>query len=191
MKARRKHQKTPHFPGLALAFLLGSMAGPGPSLSAQEAGPGDLVDRIMEEGMHRSRAPELYTYLNTVIGPRLAGTPAFKRAADWAAETLETWGMEDVHLEAWEFGRGWTLEGFTLELRTPRYFPLTGYPEAWTPATEGPVEGTPVYVGDKTMEELEEIRGSLQGAIVLTAPPQTEFISESELSETENNIDQG
>ena len=32
----------------------------------------------------------------------------------------------------------------------PRYFPLTGFPEAWTPSTDGMVLARPVYVGDKT-----------------------------------------
>ena len=40
--------------------------------------------------------------------------------------------MENVHLESWEFGRGWTLDHFTLEMVEPRYFPMIGYPEAWT-----------------------------------------------------------
>jgi hypothetical protein len=86
--------------------------------------------------------------------------------------------MENVHLEAWDFGRGWTLERLTLEMTEPRYFPLIGYPEAWTPSTAGEIVATPVYVGDKTVEELEGLRDQLSGSIALIAPPQTDFIRE-------------
>jgi hypothetical protein len=30
-------------------------------------------------------------------------------------------GFDDVHLEPWEFGRGWQLEKLTVEMVEPRY----------------------------------------------------------------------
>ena len=141
----------------------------------------DTTKRIMEEGLQSTETLALYTYLTDVIGPRLAGTPAFKRSADWAVERLRGWGLDDVHLESFEFGRGWTLEGLTLEMTEPRYFPLTGFPEAWTPSTDGELLGKPIYVGDKTAEEMELLRPQLAGAVVLTTPPQPEFITEDRL----------
>jgi hypothetical protein len=141
----------------------------------------DMAQRIIEEGLERSEVVGMYNLLTNVIGPRLTATPAYKESADWAVQRLRAWGLEDVHLETWEFGRGWTLEGLTLEMIEPRYFPLIGYPEAWTPSTEGEIVSTPVFVGDKTAEELQELRPSLAGAIVLTMPPQTQFIKEDRL----------
>ena len=117
---------------------------------------------------------EIFNVLTNVIGPRLTATPAYKAAADWSAGQLQAWGVSNVHLEEWPFGRGWTLEGLTLEMTAPRYFPLTGYPEAWTPSTRGELVGQPVYVGDKTAEQIARL--SLSGAIVLTQPPQPAFI---------------
>ena len=73
------------------------------------------------------------------IGPRLTGSPEYKRAADWARETLAKWGLTNARLEAFEFGRGWELEKFTIEMVEPRYMPLLGYPEAWSPSTSGEV----------------------------------------------------
>jgi len=151
-----------------VSLLTGLFLGLAASAGAQERADLDMTARIIDEGLHRSEALAMYTHLTDVIGPRLAGTPAFKRAADWAVARLDGWGLDDVHLESWEFGRGWTLEGFTLEMTEPRYFPLVGYPEAWTPSTDGEILGTPVYVGDKTAEEIES---SAPRSMSATRPP--------------------
>ena len=45
----------------------------------------------------------------------------------------------------------------------PRYFPLEGYPEAWTPSTRGVLASTPVYLGDKTAEQIKAWKGIVQG----------------------------
>lgn len=144
-----------------------------------------VIDRIKEEGLERSEVLAMYTHLTDAIGPRLSGTPAFKRAADWSVKKLEGWGLGGVHLETWQFGRGWTLEGFTLEMTKPRYFPLTGYPEAWTPSTDGEVLSTPVYVGDKSRDQVASLGPKLRGSIVLTTPPQYRFITEDRLQPAE------
>ena len=150
-------------------------------LGAQE--PVDLVmiERIKAEGLERSEVMEHFNYLTNVIGPRLSATPAYKRAADWGVMKFEEWGLENAHLESWDFGRGWTLEGLTLEMRSPRYFPLFGYPEAWTPSTDGIVEGPPVYIGDWTTDDLRTRGSELRGKAVLIAQPQEGFIEEDRL----------
>lgn len=162
---------------LTASLLLGSI----PKAGAQEAADLEITKRIIEEGLQRSEVVGMYTHLANVIGPRLAGGPAFKKAADWSVERLQGWELSNVHLESWDFGRGWTLEGLTLEMLEPRYFPLTGFPEAWTPSTDGQILVTPIYVGDKTAEEMERLRPQLAGAVVLTTPPQLDFITEDRL----------
>ena len=151
------------------------------SATAQEPVDLETISRIKDEGLQRSEVLAAYNMFTNVIGPRLTATPAFKAAADYAVQTLDSWGLENAHLESWEFGRGWTLEGLTLEMTAPRYFPIVGYPEAWTPSTNGELLATPIYVGDKTAEELEQLRPQLRGAIVLLTPPQLEFIKEDRL----------
>lgn len=150
-------------------------------LKAQEIPDPDLIEKIKDEGLNRSQVLGLYTHLTDAIGPRLAGGPAFKEAADWAVANLRGWELDDVHLEAWEFGRGWTLEGMTLEMVEPRYFPLTGFPDAWTPSTDGTILSTPIYLGDKTAEEIQALGPTISGSVVLTTPPQYEFIDEDRL----------
>ncbi len=151
------------------------LAGPA-TVRGQEPVDLDMVARIRAEGLERSNALALFEHMTTVIGPRLTASPAYRQAADWARDRLAAWSLANARLEPFAFGRGWSLEGLTLEMRTPHYFPLTGYPEAWTPATRGTVEGVPVYVGDRSAEQVWAIREQLRGAIVLAQPPQYTFI---------------
>jgi hypothetical protein len=135
-----------------------------------------MIARIRAEGLERSRVLSLYNHLTNVIGPRLTGSPAYKQSADWARAQFEGYGLAHAHLEAFAFGRGWTLEKLTLEMTAPRYFPLIGYPQAWTPATRGVIEGVPVFVGDRTAEQVRAMAARIRGAIILPLPPQSNFI---------------
>ena len=96
-----------------------------------------MIGKLQEESRAHSQVLETYRTLTDEIGPRLTGSPAFKRAVDWTRDRFTQWGMSNVTVESWPFGRGWTLEKLTLEMTQPRYFPLEGYPEAWSPSTRG------------------------------------------------------
>ena len=104
----------------------------------------------VRKGPTDSKAVAYFDHFVTVVGPRLTGSPAHKAAADWAREQLAAAGLSNAHLEPFEFGRGWELTGFTLEMTSPRYMPLIGYPEAWSAPTDGVLEGTPLFIGDKS-----------------------------------------
>jgi carboxypeptidase Q len=142
---------------------------------AQEPIDRELIAKIRDEGLNRSQAQETFSHFTEVIGPRLTGSPAYKAAAEWARDKLKEWGLQQPRLEAWEFGRGWTLEKFTVEMLEPRYLPLIGYPEAWSPSTPGEIVAAPLFLGDKTIEAIEPLRGKLKGAIVMSQPIQTSF----------------
>jgi carboxypeptidase Q len=153
---------------------------------AQERVDVDMIARIKDEALSRSSVMQVFNVYTNIIGPRLTGTPALKQAMDWSLERVTDWGLENAHLESWEFGRGWTLEGLTLEMTTPRYFPLIGYPEAWTPSTDGVTAGQPVYIGGKTADEIRAMASELRGRIVLAYQPQPEFIVNDRLQPTES-----
>ena len=87
-----------------------------------------------------SRAMEIFQHLVTDIGPRLTNSPAHRRAVEWTVEQMTALGLANVHAEAWEFGRGWTLDRFSAEMLAPRYMPLIGYPKGWSPSTAGRLE---------------------------------------------------
>ena len=153
-----------------------------PVLGAQEPVDQAMIARIKEEGLQRSRVEQTFNQLTNVIGPRLTGSPAYKRAADWSADELKRYGLSAVHLESFPFGRGWTLEKLLLEMVEPYYFPLTGYPEAWSPSTRGELFATPVYIGNLPDSTAVRARAAdLKDAIVLLTQPQTEFITRDRL----------
>src|SRR5580765_4352863 len=88
--------------------------------AAQPPTDRDVLARIRAEGMDRSQAAAVFNHLTIDIGPRLTASPAHKRAAEWTRDRLASYGLADVHLEPWQFGRGWTLEKLTIELVEPR-----------------------------------------------------------------------
>ena len=154
----------------ALGFTL--LAANAPSVAAQERIDREMIGKLQEESRAHSQVLETYRTLTDDIGPRLTGSPGFKRAVDWTRDRLAKWGMANVTVESWPFGRGWTLEKLTLEMAQPRYFPLEGYPEAWSPSTRGLLNTTPIYLGDKTADQIKALGPKLKGAIVLPQPPQ-------------------
>jgi carboxypeptidase Q len=153
-------------PCLAIVVVMGAVA----AAAAQVSVDSDAVRRIREEGLTRSEAPALFAALVDDIGPRLTGSIEYKRSADWARSTLEKWGLEHARLEAFPFGRGWQLDYFAIEMIEPRYMPLTGFPEAWTPPTPGDVIAIPTVTAGKTADEITAMRGALKGGIVLAQP---------------------
>ncbi len=165
---------TRRFSPLLIAMTVLSCAG----LGAQEPVDREMVERITAEGSQRSRVAELFNHFTNVIGGRLTASPAHREAVEYARGRLEDWGLDNVHLEAWEFGRGWTLERFSVEMLEPRYMPMIGYPLGWSPSTNGRLVARPVFLGDATPETLAERAGTLGGAIVLTRPIQSEFVRE-------------
>ena len=158
-----------------------------PAYVARAQDPTALA-RIRDEGTNRSHALELFDHLTTVIGPRLTASPAFKQSVDWAARKLRDYGLSNVHLEPWPFGRGWTLDGQIAEMTAPRYMPLIAYAEAWSPPTNGIVQGKPVYIGDlANADSVRAHAAAIRGAIVLATKPQDVFITKDRLQPTEHD----
>ena len=145
--------------------------------AGQQPADAEMVAAIRGEELHHSTASELFYTLTDSLGPRLSGSPSYDKAARWAVERFRQWGLANPHLEPFPFGRAWTLEKLTTEMTAPRYMPLLAYADAWSPSTSGVVTGTPVYVGDSTAEEIDALGNRLRHAIVLTARPQTEYLS--------------
>ncbi len=136
----------------------------------------DTFAKIRAEAMERSQATPVFDEFTVSIGPRLTASPAHKHAAEFARERLASYGLENARLEPFHFGRGWTLEHLTIELTEPRYFPLIGYADAWSPSTSGEIVGAPAWIGGKSPEEVAAMSAQLKGAIVMTDPIMTNFI---------------
>lgn len=161
--------------------LLTSATMPFAALSAQEPVDRAIIDRIVAEANDRSKVGETFNHFTNIICGRLAGSRAHKQSAEYARTKLGEWGMKDSHLEAFLFGRGWELEQFTLEMTAPRYFPLTGFPEAWTPSAKSAASAPAIYLGEKTAAEIEAMGDKLKGAIILAQKPQLAFVRKDRL----------
>jgi hypothetical protein len=141
--------------------------------SAQSGDP--TLARIRSEGLERSQAQSTFDYLTVNIGPRLTASPAHKRAVEWTRQRLASYGLANVHVEPWKFGRGWELQKLTVEMLEPRYLPLIGYADGWSATTSGEIVAAPVLVAGKSPEEIAAY-GRLKGAVVLTQPMMANFV---------------
>lgn len=160
---------------LLTAFIICFCLFASPAAAVQEPLDRDIIAKIRDEGLNRSQVYETFTHLTEDIGPRLTGSPAYKAAAEWAQTKLKEYGLENPRLEAWDFGRGWTMDKFSIEMVEPRYMPLIGYPEAWSASTAGEITASPIFLGDKKQEDIAQMRDKLKGAIVMSQPIQTSF----------------
>ena len=145
----------------------------GPALRAGSE-PINYVDinKIKAEGLQRSQAMALASWLTDVYAPRLTGSPGFQRAADWTIAKMKEWGLVNVKVEPWVnrngFERGWTNDKYYVAAVTPERFPIPGTPTAWTPGTDGPVSGEVVLVTATSEAELAQYKGKLRGKWILT-----------------------
>ncbi len=180
---------------LATTFVLGL------PLTAQvtsERVDHEAVYKIKDEGFQRSQVMETMSYLTDVYGPRLTGSPNYKTAAEWTMKKLTEWGLVNVALEPFEFGRGWSNERFAAHVVAPQHYPLIGYAKAWTPGTDGPVRGDVVMGVVENEGDMEKLKGTLRGKIVLSQPmrevkasftPLADRYDEKELAELEQDED--
>ncbi|VXB75236.1 Peptidase [Luteimonas sp. 9C] len=129
----------------------------------------DVVAQIRHEAFNRSQVAANLKELTETIGPRLTNSPAYVRSSAWARDKLTGYGLTNAHDEVYDpaFGRGWEFRTSRVELITPRELPIHALPKAWTPGTDGPVEGELVRASFKTIEDIEKQRGKLAGKIVL------------------------
>ena len=144
-------------------------------LLAQQSVDLDILAKIREEANSRSQILRTIHVLSDVYGPRLTGTPNLKAAGEWSTKTMESWGLVDGHLEAWDFGQpGWANERFSAHLVSPVKDTLVGEVVAWTPGTNGRIVAQAFQLevpDDPTTEELTaylaSVKADVRGKIVL------------------------
>jgi hypothetical protein len=149
-------------------------------LHSQEPVDLSVIQRIKAEAFENSKVMDHEFYLADVYGPRLTNSPGYKAAGDWVVKRLEEYGLTKVREESWgPFGRSWNYTHYAGHMVEPQYQPLIGFPMAWTPGTDGAVQGEAIYARLDTDADLEKWRGKLKGKVVLTmAPKQLSMILE-------------
>jgi carboxypeptidase Q len=162
----------------AIALALTSILVLVPPLTrAQQAGDSAarakaLDQQIVSESKQGSELMANIGHLSDIIGPRLTGSAAVKRANDWTEGKMKAYGLSNVHLEPWLLPEGWERQkanGRILEPDNGRKLSLAAL--GWTPSTPGKVEGEVVVMTANNAAELEAFRGKLKGKIVLSGPP--------------------
>ncbi|MGB4246075.1 MAG: hypothetical protein WBJ75_00045, partial [Pseudohongiellaceae bacterium] len=131
----------------------------------------DVVTRIRQEGFYRSQVMDTLQHLTDVIGSRLTGSPGMDAANAWTRDKLTEWGLSDARLEGFHFGKGWSFDRVSVHMEAPRKETLIAYPRAWTPGTNGLVQGQVQRITLEDEEDLEEHRGKLAGKILLMEAP--------------------
>src|SRR5690606_36661462 len=126
----------------------------------------DMVARIRQEAFQNSQVMQTLREITEDVGPRLTASPSADKANAWAREKRAGWGMANVHDEPFDFGRGWEFSHSRVEMLAPRAAPLFALPKAWTPGTNGPVEGEAVAATLRSKADFEKYRGKLRGKIV-------------------------
>ncbi len=128
----------------------------------------EALHKIRQEGLKNSHVEELAFRLTDASGPRLTNSPGHKRAGQWAVQQLQEWGLQNAAMEEWgEFGRGWSVDKCYVGMTRPYYMPLICIPKAWSISTKGPIEGMVSLLEISSEEELMELKGKLQGKIIL------------------------
>ena len=146
-----------------------------------------VVNRIKNEAFNHSQVMNYVHYLADENGARLASSPDYRRAAQWAVDELKRSGISEVGFEEFDgFGRSWAWSAISVQMLEPQSTTLIGVPLAWSSGTDGPVTADVVYAplwedsndpGQydliKLAEQIESYksryRGQLGGMIVLLA----------------------
>lgn len=128
--------------------------------------------KLLAEIKTQSEIMANLAYLSDVIGPRLTGSANLKRANDWAAEKMKSYGLENVRLEGYTIPVGWERGTATARLIEPGPGrPLVIASAGWVPGTNGKIVGDVVVLQARNKQDLEKYKGKLKNAIVLRAPP--------------------
>ena len=146
---------------------------------AAQNGSGDMLSRIRKEAMDHSQIMKTMHIFTDLYGPRLTGSPNHKAAADWAVKQMTAWGLENAHLEPWDFKHpGWLNERLTAHLISPVKDPLVCEVLAWTPSTKGTVQANAfqLVLPEKVSQDqlkllLDNYKAKVRGKIVLIGKP--------------------
>jgi carboxypeptidase Q len=149
-----------------------------PILAQSTDGP-DLLAAIRKEATDNSQIMKTMHMLADVYGPRLTGSPNHKNAAEWAMKQMQSWGLQNAHLEPWNFGHpGWLNERLTAHVISPIKDSLVCEVLAWTPSTKGTVQAKAyqLLLPDRPTQEqltaaIEREKGRVRGRIVLVGKP--------------------
>jgi hypothetical protein len=144
-----------------LLALLAGLSLLAPTAHAEEI---DLlvVHRIKQEAFNNSHLMEYMHQLADLNGPRMAGSPGYRKAAETAVGLFNQAGIAKAAVEPWgEFGRGWDWSRVAVQMKTPQQTTLVALPADFSPGTDGPVSGEVLFAPLWTQARPEPENGDL------------------------------
>ncbi len=155
--------------GALLAVAPGAPGGRGQDAATAAA---ELDKKLIAEVKAGAEIMTNLHHVSDIIGPRLTGSPALKRANDWTVDRMKRYGLANVRLEPWSLPEGWERgSAFARVVEPDNGRTLTVAAMGWSPGTKGRIAADVVAVQAKTSAELAQYKGKLKDAIVLRAPP--------------------
>jgi carboxypeptidase Q len=125
------------------------------------------VEKILAAALGPSPIEENLRQLTDEIGGRMSGTPAMRRAVEWAVAAFRQAGVDTVHTEPFPLPSSWSEGATRLEVIAPSAFPVHAVSLGWSPPTPpGGLEADLVDVGMGTEAEFAGARPA-PGSILL------------------------
>jgi Zn-dependent M28 family amino/carboxypeptidase len=124
------------------------------------------IDRqIMGDGYTSNEPMDNLIVLCDEYGSRFGGTEGERLAAEFFRTKLQSYGLQDVHMEAFDY-TGWTRGEVKLEIVSPvqKTIPCISLPHS-PPAN---LEGTILDLGDGAPEDFDRLADEIAGKIVMT-----------------------
>jgi carboxypeptidase Q len=170
-------------PAFALVFCLALAAAlfpVGASSSLPAAAPGELklaptqteISAIVASALGPSPLEENLRKLTDEIGGRMSGTPAMRRAVQWAQEAFREAGVDRVWTESFAMPEGWREGATRLEILAPVTFTPGVVSLGWSPPTpEKGLEAWVVNIGEGSEEEFVRAGVLAKDALLLASSP--------------------
>ncbi len=128
----------------------------------------NMYQRIRLEGLEHSHVMEFATALDDDIGPRLTGSENLQHANEWTRDQFTAMGCTNAHLEDWgEFGMGWQQLNTWVRMTSPDTAVFIAQAAPWSPATNGAISGSAIWMDIKDEKDLDKYKGKLAGKVVL------------------------
>jgi carboxypeptidase Q len=133
--------------------------------------PPDLrqeADRISGPILLGTQAMDSLEELTDTIGPRLAGSTAYDRAARWAAEKFRSYGIANVRLESFTIPNGWERGWARGQIVSPIARRLNIESVGWSPPTPaGGINAEVIVFSDVSPGIIKTRAGEIKGRVVL------------------------
>lgn len=142
-----------------------------PSVALAQQQPDALQQssaRLAGEVLVNGRAMEYVRTLSDKFGGRVSGSPAYTRAAEWAAEQFRAAGIKDVRLEPFQLESTWARGPARARMLTPLERPLHLESLGWAPSTPaGGVRGEVFLLTDISRDFIKRETNKIKGRIVM------------------------